>query len=236
MKWKVQITGDVFDLQELERSLIGPDVRVTKDDDVYYLDSQHFDSCKQDYEVREKTSEILAVLNGATKLALGGNSIISVVNIVHINSDGTKHVYLSLSDTINFRDSCSFAITDKDGNIVEETHPADKVPEWVSIGLNDIAVQKAFRLFGVQHHNWVSLYRIFEVIEKDVGGINTISNNGWVSKEKLKVFKHTANSPGAIGDNARHGKESSFPPKNPMLLSEARSLIEMLFHQWIKHK
>jgi hypothetical protein len=83
-------------------------------------------------------------------------------------------------------------------------------------------------LFGTQEHSWGSLYCLYEVIEEDVGSIDKIANEGWATKTSIKRFKHTANSPSAIGDAARHGKESTTPPARPMELGEARALIEFM--------
>ena len=95
---------------------------------------------------------------------------------------------------------------------------------------------KAFRLIGNGANDWVSLYRLFEVIASDIGGIDEIDSNGWATKASLKRFKHTANSPAAAGDLARHGAESTAPPASPMDLSEAKALVTYIFHEWLRKK
>ena len=236
MTWKVSIIGNTHDLEELKRSLsssIG--FSITKGEDGYYLEYEQFSACRSDKEVLQLSSKVLAILNGATRLALGGNSVITESGVLQEHENGTSTFNMHVSETINIRDSFSLKIQDSDGNIVEEIYPADEVPVWVSLGLKDDVVEKVFRLFGLQH-DWVNLYRIYEVIEQDAGGINAIANNNWATKSSQKSFKHTACSPGAIGDDARHGTETSAPPQKPMLLSEARALIETLVHHWIRTK
>jgi hypothetical protein len=200
-----------------------------------YLEYEPFAACKTVDEVLQTSSKVLTILNGATRLALGGNSAITESGILQEHADGNSHFYMHFTEKINVRDSVSIKVMDSSGNVVDEIGPADAVPVWVLLGLKDEAVEKVFRLFGHQH-NWVDLYRIYEVIEHDVGGIDVIVDNDWTTKSSLKLFKHTANSPGAIGDVARHGKETSDRPPKPMLLSEARALVETLMHNWLRAK
>ena len=68
------------------------------------------------------------------------------------------------------------------------------------------------------------------MVKEDAGS----SVNDWVSKAELKRFKRTANSVGAVGDEARHGKENTEPPPNPMALREAESLILKLVRDWLE--
>ncbi|MGH7884376.1 MAG: hypothetical protein ACRENO_01630, partial [Thermodesulfobacteriota bacterium] len=58
----------------------------------------------------------------------------------------------------------------------------------------------------------------------------------WTTKKEIKRFKHTANSPSVLGEDARHGEENTQPPLKPMTLLEARQFIEKLIHNWISTK
>ena len=83
--------------------------------------------------------------------------------------------------------------------------------------------------------DWVDLYRIYEVIESDMGR-SVILAKRWATNADIKLFKHTANSVAATGDQARHGKETSTPPVKPLTLSEARALVDTLLRAWLAHK
>ena len=78
------------------------------------------------------------------------------------------------------------------------------------------AVARVLCLHGNDKLDWVNLYRIFEIICGDVGGSDAIAASIWASKAAIRRFKHTANSPGAIGDESRHGSERDQPPADPM--------------------
>jgi len=59
---------------------------------------------------------------------------------------------------------------------------------------------------------------------------------GWVTNDKLERFTHTADSVGAVGDDARHGRERTQPPPRPLSLSAARDLIDRLLRSWLTWK
>lgn len=236
MSWKLRITGPQHELHELSQSLCNESFAVSRDEyGQYYLACSRFDKCKTSNEVLEIAVEILGILNGATKLALGGNLGFTESGVLEQRPDGTQTFYMHVSDTIHVRESFVLSVVDSEGNVIEEHRPADPIPIWLQASLDNDALGKVFRLFG-QQHDWVNLYKIFEVIESDVGGVNKIAENGWSTKTQVKTFKHTANSPNAVGDDARHGKEHTEPPKSPMLLSEARVLVETLVHHWLRSK
>jgi hypothetical protein len=82
----------------------------------------------------------------------------------------------------------------------------------------------------------VDLYRILEVVLGDVGGQDALATKGWTSLANIKSFKHTANSVGASGDMARHGTEQAQPPKQPMLLGEAKARVLFIVQAWLQEK
>lgn len=236
MKWEVQVSGDVFDLCELVKSINNDEMRITKRDEYFFVESILFNNLATDKEVFTVASDILAVLTGATRLSLGGRIPLQIVNVVKVREDGNRSIFLSVTDTFSdMRDSVGLEIQRSDGSI-EIVNAADNVPDWIYTARMNPNVAKALRLRGTSKRKWVDLYRLFEVIEGDVGGIDTIAREGWATKNSIKRFKHTANSPGAIGDSARHGKESTNPPSDPMSIGEAVSFVDSILHNWLRSK
>src|SRR5208282_6883640 len=92
--------------------------------------------------------------------------------------------------------------------------------------------------------SWVGLYRIFEVVESDLGGgaagRKAIVANKWATDGKIKRFRFTANSFAELGKDARHGDETATHPPSPAPASmpqpEAQALVEAILNGWIKSK
>jgi hypothetical protein len=235
MKWEVQLNGDLYDLKELCKSLKDEGFQISERNGQYFLESRSFEKLATSEEVASFAAELLHILTGAVRLSLGGRTPLHVANIARVRPDGGRDIFVTVSDTINVRATAGIEITRSDGT-TEVANPADSVPGWMRLGLADPKVAKALRLLGTEEHDWVSLYRLYEVIEDDVGGLGNIARYGWATKASIRRFKHTANSPGAVGDASRHGKESTTSPPHPMDLGEARALVEVILHNWLRSK
>jgi len=98
----------------------------------------------------------------------------------------------------------------------------------------DQVVAKALRLRNADNLDWVDLYRLYELIENDVG--RPMHQLGWASRSELDRFARTANSVAAAGDKARHGVERTHPPRKPMTFSHARELIDRIMKAWLGWK
>jgi hypothetical protein len=103
----------------------------------------------------------------------------------------------------------------------------------INLIFQDSNVEKVLRLHG-SPESWATLYKIFEVIEGDVGRL--ILDLKWITKAQKTSFTQTAQSPQVIGDEARHGRQKQEPPKEPMTLQQASDLITRMTHQWIDYK
>jgi len=235
MEWKVFLTGDEFDLDALSKSFSGPDPAVVREDEGFVLRSSRFSQFDDSDAVRADAEYLLMLLNGAARLALHARRPIVIRDVVLIQNDGAKVYYKSVADTIYIRATASATLKRGDG-VEEQFNEANVVSEWVNAGLGSEAVARVLGLFATKPVDWVNLYRILEVVEGDVGGPKSIADQGWATREALKRFKHTANSVFASGDDARHGTERTQPPADPMTLSEARSFIEAIVHNWLRTK
>jgi len=235
MEWFVQITGDNFDLEELSKSLQSPQVCIIREEQGFFLKSTDFNFLNDTKDVKRTALELLSLINGSARLTLGMRKPLEMAHIIRINDDKTRHIFIEISDTVNIRASTTILTVTKDGTS-KEIRQSDIITNWLSIAKRDSNVAKVLRLFGIGTHDWISLYRVFEVIEEDVGGVSNIKKQGWAAEKAIKRFKHTANSPHILGDIARHGVEKTEPPKDPMSLSEARSFIEGIIHNWLRSK
>ena len=85
---------------------------------------------------------------------------------------------------------------------------------------------KALRLCS-RELDWVNLYRIYEVISEDIGGLT--------SKE-FDIFAGSANNSKVAGDYSRHGKMKEKTPKKTMKLADAQHLIKSKVREWVYGK
>lgn len=109
-------------------------------------------------------------------------------------------------------------------------------PSLALFAVTDETVSHVLEMVSLDATSWVGLYRILEAIESDLPKGGVLARFGPTINSDVRRFKHTANSPTAIGIQARHGKQTSLPPANPMQLEEAQRLIRAIAVRWLQSR
>lgn len=86
-------------------------------------------------------------------------------------------------------------------------------------------------LFSDEYYTWYTLYKVYELIDKDVN----IVEKGWVSNTLKGRFTRTANNPSVSGLDSRHAVSTTDPPKKPMDIDEAANFIKDIADKWLKY-
>jgi hypothetical protein len=230
MEWFVRLKGIDVETERLLESLNSPVFCLTRKEDGFFLKSNEFGSLDKKEDVLEKAKEIVSWLNGTAAVTGRQTNLEVDESYLQLDKDGKRQHFVRKVLEVPVP-SIRVSVT-VDGVPVELQNP---ITTWIESAQKDDNVAKVLRLFG-KVLNWVNLYRIYEVIESDVGGIHNIVKGNWATNNEIKRFKHTANNPGVAGDDARHGKQTTQPPPKPMSLSEAKSLVKSIFQKWIEEK
>lgn len=236
MKWEVGVTGDNIDLALLSEALHGEQASIRNKGDTFVLESNDFDDLPDAKAVRKRAQQIVTVLSAYSRLKLDGRNPIQVGAITLFPDDGSQNIFLppaAISAGCRLVPP-NLSITRRNGTI-DRCRPADSVQQWLALARQDESVAKVLRLRNEDGLSWGALYRIYEVIQGDVGKSEIVSSK-WTSGRKISRFKRTANSVEAVGDHARHGCETDEPPTNPMTLSEAKRFIDSLIKSWVASK
>jgi hypothetical protein len=226
-EWLVQLTGDEFELEKVTRLFNLPELSIIKEGTEYFLQAEDLRGLSDAHDVYKCAQKMLPFINGAARLQSTGFKKIGIDVIVQLNPDGTRSSQGFLSATIEIR--CSVELDTR----TSPTQPTS-VEEWVALTKMNQKVAKTLRLLGTREQSWAELYKLYELVHSDVG--DKMFADGWATKKKIKLFTHTANSAGAIGDDARHAKEDSAPPPIPMSFSEAETLIKSVVMRWLRSK
>ncbi len=232
--WMVELNGAEIDFRELKRLNSLSQIEVVEENGYFYLTSEEFRSYSNERDVLAHATEILKVINGIAKLEIQNWENVKAKDVVRKDSQGKYSRFLT--GNLRPRGNVTFKITRADGTVEEPLAPKNTLASFFDISGKDANVKKALRIFGGRENTWSNLYNIYEIIESDVGGKSIIVNNGWCSSNKIENFKRTANSTTAIGDAARHGKETTVPPPSPMPSDEAKMIIENMLKQWLDTK
>lgn len=238
--WKAQVVGNRADLEFLAKHFTTGRIRISlaARGDGFVLESDDFGTTDSPEEILRKTNELLPVLSGVLRLERGAVDSLKSNAVIQSHSDGKEDAFLYLHDTLNVRAEivAGIAYADNPNEVVPIVQPPPRAVKAISLALSDAAVAKAYRLLGKGAKSWVELYRVYEVVEADLGGQHKTQKLGWVSEQDIRRFKHSANSVAVGGDDARHGAEQHSAPTSPLTLEEAESVVHRLLGAWLEEK
>jgi len=236
MKWLVLLEdvkkSDFDNLSNLLRS--SDEFSLIPVNSEYYLTSSRWESLTNESDVYCEATKPLQEISAIARIHFTGFPLLKPDIICVVDEEGKLHRRVALSATLRV-DSSSFSIKLEGG---QDIIPILEFDSWRKLAEEDEIVKDVFRQFRDFEHNWINLYKVYEVVDKDAGKINKKIDRieQWITKKKISQFTHTANSQKAIGDDARHGVDKNAPPPEPMSLSEAQALIRNLVKQWLQWK
>jgi hypothetical protein len=225
----VGLTGN--DLPELARVFDDGDPQVRRmDDGTFVLESSsQFGGLETFNEVCDKADPLLDLMNGAMKADDFTFRPASLSN-VGWDETGAQHARAMAGTATQRVRARIVAAGTVDGAV--RPPPPDPARQIFDLRSTDQNVQDALRLMGKKDLDWITLFKILEIIEKDVGGEKVIAEYGWASRSRLGVFTASSNHQGASGDDARHARMSG-TPKEAMTLAEGRAFIQAILLPWL---
>lgn len=231
--WCVGLQGNESDLVDLA-GLYADDWKVERQDRCFYLTAPIFDTMNNPSDVYTSAQNLLTIIWGAAQIHYGDLRPVAVDHIKRFGEDG-RFVFSSAHCHGRTKVRASLTVLRADGT-VEGPEPNRAVSAWVSLARNDTTVKKVVDLYATLDHTWRNLYFILEIVQDDMGDWKAFVKHGWVTNDRLKVFKRTAQSSAAIGPEARHGRAKYTPPPHPMTIKEARALTQTILRLWLEAK
>jgi hypothetical protein len=237
MEWEIVLGGPEPILEELAHAFTAGPTRILRTGDGFVLKDATFADLIDASQVRERATVILQSLSAISRLLLQGTESLRINSVVEVRPDGTRNISIEVGSAVLKISGglVSVQLARADGSI-EVRRPSDPAAAWLAKAITTPEAARALRLRDKQDLSWADLYRLFEVIQGAVGGTQVLIDRGWASRAQIRRFKHSADSVTAAGDQARHGVEATAPPADPMSISEARSLIDILLVRWLGHR
>jgi len=219
---KIRLVGDNISLDILERIFKSGDMYIFSEihckQKLFFMKSKSFENLDEK-ELRKTGNELLKKINSICCFVKGNYTPVKIDN-VYIGDCG----YNSFEEHLTIRDDCYII---ENGN--KKDFDEDTILEIYSKINNDRLLNDIMALLFEKGTDWVNLYRIL-----DSFGDKKLISCEWITKKDLRLLKHTANSPGAIGNEARHGSQDNIAPSKPMLLNMAQVLVKKIIWHYIE--
>ena len=226
MRWQVELQGDPVDTELLRALFQEPDLHVLKEGDIWILEAKELENLATAQSVYSFAKRIVTRLNGAVRLRSTTYRNVEVGHVHERRGEGNRATHAVVeAATIRARTTVFPVTIATDGNI---RHVESVESKFERLARTDSDVREALDLLANKPHDWVNLYKLFEIVDSR-GGASLA-----VSKTELRRFKHTANHQGAAGGDARHARMTTKPPTNPMSLFDAEQLIGALLEDWLE--
>lgn len=207
-----------------------------------FLETERFAELEEPADVNKEGKRLMSCIRTSELQNIDSDHPPALDGVV-IYPDGNPYLFFDLNSS---RPSCSIAgvtfventntITETGYNCtdIQESSSSSDIPhEELYIELPD-KDEKAKELIQVvdNGYNWTNLYRVYEYIRNEVGNP---SQNSWIDKSDENLFTHTANSPEALGHQARHAKPIP-APDDPMSHAEAVALIHTIIREFLEDR
>jgi hypothetical protein len=214
------LTGDVFDLQDLADLLPSGDVRVIRSGDEFYLTAAELDSPPVGAVVPDVAERVLARVNGLARARI--HDFMPVRLSGRYSGDGTAAGYLfSTEPAVRMEGRSRLRV----GGVAAGT-------SYLELASRNGDVAEALEIMGrPERPNFAELHRVYEIIEH-AGALGAAIKSAAVPETSRTLFIRTANHPDASGADARHARSRQVPPKRPMTIAEARTMISRLLAAW----
>lgn len=235
-EWRVKLQGEIDDLRDLSQLLTGAELNIVENDDAFYLNSAAFEPITEASDMRVQVQRHLDSINGAAKLQFGSFAPVGIGGIARVDEHGKVTHYLFAEGVLFSRGRMGVAnltVTTASGEVLPP--PPTFIEAATAAANQHEVVADALRFF--LDSNWVNLFKVYELIEEDLGGSKAIVTRfQGITSAQIDRFTGSANNRNASGDGARHGHKKWPSPKKPMSLQEAESFIRGLLDQWIRSK
>ncbi|MCI0518778.1 MAG: hypothetical protein L0Z70_00795 [Chloroflexi bacterium] len=226
-EWRVELLGDLIDLQLAYGAFSTFDPCIVQDGDKFFLKANEFGVAPDAASVRTRARDLVKIIANAMYLQNRDTRPITTGLIIHIDDDGQQRRFAFMEGKSQGRGVASGTLIDKASTLPSE-HNAIRFFRTAS-NRGDVADALAYFSQG----DWINLYKAYEIIKDDIGNETRLIKLGGVSRSELKRFTQTAQSRDAIGDDARHASKKYQAPIKPMSVYEARALIGNLLQKWI---
>jgi hypothetical protein len=177
-------------------------------------------------------------MNAIVKLHSESFMSVAIGNIGRTDEDGKlrhQYVFVEGGATARFRVHARLTVINGDSETNSTISKQASVSETrLELAEQDSKVAEALKFYS--EPNGYNLFKVFEIIRKDVGGEEQINKKFSITKAETSSFRGSVKRSDVWGDKARHAVDSGDPPKNTMSYEEAVAFIKDMLRKWMVSK
>lgn len=237
MEWKAYVEGERFDL-DIAKELYPEDglgfVRFSEDATGVHFRSEELDAAPDPGAPEAVSASLLERINACGRLVDPSFRPIRLTKRF-LDIEGNQTVILG---TAVFEGRGRFTAT----GVVASSEGAHSTPlpplapRLVNLADRDSIAAEVMRILNAPGAlGWAELYKVFEIVEHELGGLNALVATGWTTRRMANNFTLSANRRDVSGDGARHARNAGRKPSadRSMTLDNGTDYIRDLTRSWL---
>jgi hypothetical protein len=243
MRWRIEVSGNSFDLENVERAVAGLHAEAFSDGDKTFLYAEAFEHMGTAEDVYRTAERLIATVNASLRLSDFAAEPLAVGVVVGAN--GSTH-FVMAAETATLRLRVGAVTMIISGGAIREPPGKSLLAKRTRLIDSDPEVAKAVSFLNVGDETLGSLAKAFEIVKGDlgqgdhrVGGKRAAALSGSRSRTFLAFMDNVAH-PTLSGDLSRHtGRNKDRQPKataRQMSHAEATALVRRVVLAWIDAK
>lgn len=220
----VELIGNRLDLDDIKKRLKSSVWEILIEEDKYYLTSENLDVLEDNRDTLSVAKQFVEILNGVSNVIHLDHRNINVGDLKRVSADGKRH-FVMITETLKLRDRLSITIIRDGVDVTESMDSSIPLSKWLEKAEENENVMSVVHFFN--EITWYNLYKIYEVINRDVGGQKELYR--MIDKDRISSFTNNA-------QYVRHAKRLGEKPTKSMNIYEAHLLIKELAEKWMGMK
>ncbi|MEW9046716.1 MAG: hypothetical protein AB2387_06515 [Stutzerimonas stutzeri] len=210
----------------LEHFLEQVECRLFLTGDTLEVDPTELKDCKEAGDAHDHAEGIVLAASVAASLAAPGLKF-SIDKVIggKAGMPPSQYVFATGAAVLQIGSSCHLDVYDTSGNRILPVR-------WPRDVLDQPVVKHALEIVAsLEDGDWGGLFKLIELLQSDSAPLAK-----WELKARLERISRHANSPTAVGLNARHAVERSAPPSSSLSFAEAVSDVREAVTRWVESK
>lgn len=177
MKWQILLEIKYSEFSKLSKVLDSDNkLTLTDENGSYYLSCSDFELLTSVADVHRPATELLQRISAVAMIRFPGFPLLKADVISQVDEHGKRKHGIALSAHIYCDNSDVYLELEGGQDVVHDF----KSESWLTLAEQDDTVENVFRILASFKHNWINLYKIYEIVEKDAGSENI---KKWVTKK-----------------------------------------------------
>jgi hypothetical protein len=237
VEWKAYVDGERFDL-DIAKELYPEDgkgfVRFGEDATGVYFRSEELEAAPDPSAPEVVSASLLVRINACGRLVDPSFRPLRLTKRF-LDVEGNQTIVLGTAVLEGRgRFTATGVVASSEGAPATPSPPL--APQLVNLADRDTIAAEVMRIMGTHSAlGWAELYKVFEIVEHELGGRNALVATGWTTRRMANNFTMSANRRDVSGDGARHARNAGGKPSadRSMTLTDGTDYIRDLTRSWL---